>query len=226
MRTIRTMLATVAILPLLAACATKGQLRTAVEQQRTAFNTAIGTERSERFATDSALRQDLASTRGDLEAVKADVASLHTDLEKMRADFGAKIAVVEQGLQFALPVNFAYDDAQVRVQDYPVLERFARVVERYYPASKVTVEGFADPAGSVRYNLALSGRRADAVKSFLASRGLSDAQVTAVGYGKSRLVVPNAAREQPGAEMNRRVVFVIESNGQAAPVAVGTPNGR
>src|SRR5436190_1966027 len=50
--TFRSMLATVAVLPLLAACATKGQLRTAVEQQRT----ALTTERNERFATDSALR--------------------------------------------------------------------------------------------------------------------------------------------------------------------------
>jgi peptidoglycan-associated lipoprotein len=221
--TFRSMLMTVAVLPLFAACATKGQLRTAVEQQRT----ALTTERNERFATDSALRQDLATTRGDLEAVKADVQGLHSELTKMRADFGAKIAVVEQGLQFALPVNFAYDDAQVRVQDYPALERFARVVERYYPASKVTVEGFADPAGSVRYNLQLSERRAEAVKSFLASRGLSDSQVAAIGYGKTRLVVPNAAREQAGAEQNRRVVFVIESNGQQPmPVASASPDAR
>lgn len=30
-------------------------------------------------------------------------------------------------------------------------------------------------------------------------------------YGEDRLVVPNAERDDPGAELNRRVVFVVES---------------
>ena len=39
----------------------------------------------------------------------------------------------------------------------PHIERFARVVNRYYPTSTITVEGFADPAGSQSYNVALTG---------------------------------------------------------------------
>ena len=37
-----------------------------------------------------------------------------------------------------------------------------------------------------------------------------------VGYGKTRLVNPKAQKEDPGAEANRRVTFVVETNGSAA----------
>jgi outer membrane protein OmpA-like peptidoglycan-associated protein len=37
-----------------------------------------------------------------------------------------------------------------------------------------------------------------------------------VGYGKTRLVVPGAWGDEPGAEQNRRVVFVIETKGEPA----------
>jgi outer membrane protein OmpA-like peptidoglycan-associated protein len=44
-------------------------------------------------------------------------------------------------------------------------------------------------------------------------------EIRAVGYGKTRLVVPNASKDQPGADQNRRVVFVVES-AQAAATGV------
>jgi peptidoglycan-associated lipoprotein len=84
-------------------------------------------------------------------------------------------------------------------------------VQQYYPGTKVTVEGFADPAGSVRYNLALSKRRADAVRQYLVGQGMPAEALSTVGYGKTRLVVPGAWGDKPGAEQNRRVVFVIET---------------
>jgi peptidoglycan-associated lipoprotein len=114
-------------------------------------------------------------------------------------------------MQFALPVHFAYDDATVRDEDKAALDRFAKVVTKYYPGSVITVEGFADPAGSQKYNLDLSKRRAGAVQGYLSSNaGVTD-EIRAVGYGKARLVVPNASKDQPGADQNRRVVFVVES---------------
>jgi peptidoglycan-associated lipoprotein len=74
----------------------------------------------------------------------------------------------------------------------------------------VTVEGFADPAGTRAYNQRLSTQRAEAVRTYLMTRNIS-AQVRSVGYGEDRLVVADAEKHEPGAELNRRVVFVIES---------------
>ena len=206
-----------AVLVLASGClATSGSLRRATEQQQAALaaqksaqETALATERSERAAQDSALKSDLGMVRGDIQA-------LRTELQTLRTDFGAKIAMVEAGLQFTMPVNFAFNSDMVRDEDHAGLGKFAEVVQKYYPGSKVTVEGFADPAGSTTYNLRLSRRRADAVKAYLTAQGLANNELATVGYGETRLVTPGAWGDKPGAELNRRVVFVIENKGQRA----------
>jgi peptidoglycan-associated lipoprotein len=215
--TYRSLLAAVA-LPTLAACATTGALRRAREEQAA----ALASERSQRIASDSALATSDSMLRSDLGAVRGDVQALRQELQAMKTDFGAKITAMENGMQFALPVNFAYDDANVRPQDQPMLDRFAKIVDKYYTGSKVTVEGFADPAGSVAYNVMLSRQRADAVRNYLTSHGLNTVQLATIGYGKTRLVTPGASRDMPGAELNRRVVFAIETRGQKS-VAMAQP---
>jgi peptidoglycan-associated lipoprotein len=199
----------------LSACATKGALRRGLDQERTA-----------RMMSDSAQGAQFASQQGQLTQQAADLASLKTDLETLRTEFGAKISEVAEGMKFALPVHFAYDDATVRTEDGPALDRFASVVQKHYPGAKVTVEGFADPAGTKQYNLALSQRRADAVREYINGKGIDPTLVSAVGYGKSRLVVKDASRDMPGAEMNRRVVFVIETPANATTPDVTASTGN
>src|SRR4051812_27176054 len=202
---------------LVAGCATRGALQKAMTEQRT----ALGAERTERVAADSATQQDVASLRNDQQSLRTELQALRNDLQGLRTEFGAKIAMVETGMQFALPVNFDFDQAFVRDRDRAALGRFAQVTQHYYPGSLITVEGFADPAGGPQYNLELSRRRAESVKSYLGAQGTPAQLVKTVGYGKTRLVVPGASRDDRGAESNRRVVFVVESKGQVSvPVAL------
>jgi outer membrane protein OmpA-like peptidoglycan-associated protein len=206
---------------LLAGCATKGALKKAMADQQT----ALSAERTERTTADNAIQQDVASLRSDQQAMRSELQALRTDLQSMRTEFGAKIVSLENGMQFLLPVNFAFDDASVRQQDEAALGRFAQVAQRYYNGSLITVEGFADPAGSPSYNLNLSRRRAAAVKEYLTTQGINPEQVKTVGYGESRLVQPGAWGNQMGAESNRRVVFVVETKA-LTPVALVTPEQR
>ena len=206
------MFAAVALVaPVMAGCASKGFVRQNIATEATRADahsdSAVSAERSARMSADSSLTQD--------------VASLRKDLDSLRTEYGAKITALENGMQFALPVHFAYNDATVRDEDKAALDRFAKVATKYYPGSKITVEGFADPAGGVKYNLDLSKRRAESVQTYLSSQaGVTD-EINAIGYGKTRLVVPNASKDQPGADQNRRVVFVIESaQAQASGVAM------
>lgn len=191
---------------LLSACATKGFVREQVGMVRDTLGAQIATERSERQAGDEALR--------------GDIAALRTELQTMRSEFGAKITALEDGLRFAFPVNFAFDDANVRPEDQAALDRFVSVAQQYYPNATITVEGFADPAGSTSYNRQLSERRAESVKSYLVGRGMSDAQLRAIGYGEQRQVNAGASGEDPGAQANRRVVFVVEHVGSNVVAAV------
>lgn len=190
-------------------CATKGNLRDALGQQRAELESQIEEERSERIAADERLAADLAELREDLDA--------------LRSEFSAEIEAVAEGLKFVLPVHFAYNEAEVRPGDYPVLERFTAIVNRHYTGSLVTVEGFTDPAGSMAYNRALAQRRAEAVRDHLVENGI-EAQVRPIGYGEERLVVPDATGDDPGADLNRRVVFVIDSASRTSSVA-GVPSG-
>lgn len=209
MNTLKTLAALAVAAPALAGCATKGYVNNRLASERAITDSAISNERMARMAGDS--------------TVMADVASLRQDLDSLRTEFGAKITALEEGVQFVFPVNFAFNDATVREQDTAALSRFARVVQKYYPTSTITVEGFADPAGSRSYNMDLSRRRAEAVQGFLAQQGLTN-DLRAVGYGETRLVVPGAWGNDPGAEQNRRVVFVVESRGNTTEgVALTTP---
>ena len=187
-------------LPLLAACATKGYVRDQVGVARTEIldttSTMIAQERQERMAADEQLRTDVQALRGALDS--------------LRSEFDVRITQVAEGLKFMMPVHFAFDDATLREEDKPSITRFAQVVQQHYPNAKVTVEGFADPAGSRTYNVNLSQRRAEAVKQYLAEAGMMSEMVATVAYGETRQVVPGAERDDMGAEKNRRVTFVIE----------------
>ena len=188
-----------------AGCVTPKQLRRSMAEQRT----ALDAERRERILADSQYAAELG-------AVSRDVTTLRSDLQSLRSEYGAKIAAMENGVKVTFPVNFAFDDATVRSTDQPAVERFAEVAQKHFTGAVITVEGFADPAGTQEYNLALSRRRAEAVRAMLVDRGLGATQVRTVGYGKARLVVPGAWGDEPGAEQNRRVVFVIETKGEPA----------
>ena len=48
------------------------------------------------------------------------------------------------------------------------------------------------------------------MRSFITSKGIDESLVSTVGYGETRLI-SKAKRDMPGAELNRRVVFVIET---------------
>ena len=188
-----------------AGCVTPKQLRRSMAEQRT----ALEAERHERMVADSQYAAELG-------AVSRDVATLRSDLQALRTEFGAKIVAMENGVKVTFPVNFAFDDASIRSGDQPAVEKFADVAQKHFSGAVITVEGFADPAGTQAYNLALSRRRAEAVRAMLVDHGLGAAQVRTVGYGKTRLVVPGAWGDEPGAEQNRRVVFVIETKGEPA----------
>ena len=205
-------------LPLVTGClATQSQLKHSSDMQAaqlTQTRTELANESAARAASDSALAQQLGMVRGDVQ-------QLRTDLANMKSEFGAKITAMEDGLHFAMPVTFAYDDASVKQENQSQLDRFAKIAQHYYPGSKITIEGFADPAGTATYNRDLSLRRANAVRSYLVAQGLNTNEVATVGYGKTRLVNPGAKRDMPGAEANRRVVFVIESRGERSVAMAG-----
>jgi peptidoglycan-associated lipoprotein len=73
-----------------------------------------------------------------------------------------------------------------------------------YPHWKVKLQGFADDPGGTNEQKALSQKRADAVKTYLMSKGISSDRMKAKGYGRDRLVGDCADIECKS--QNRRVI--------------------
>ena len=71
---------------------------------------------------------------------------------------------------------------------------------------KVTVEGHADERGTREYNLALGDKRANAVKDYLLTYGISGGKISVISYGKERPV--NSGSTPLAWSQNRRSVTV------------------
>ena len=105
-------------------------------------------------------------------------------------------------------VHFAYDQYSVQDADKATLQKQATWLARY-PQVRVSVEGHADERGTREYNLALGARRANAVKEYLVSLGVSTARVETISYGKERPICTES-NESCWAQ-NRRGVTVVTS---------------
>lgn len=99
-------------------------------------------------------------------------------------------------------VNFAFDSAKLKPQAEITLNEVAHRL-RENTEIRVRIEGHTDSVGSAEYNQGLSQRRAESVRDYLASQGVSGDRMTAVGYGEERPVATNETPE--GRALNRRV---------------------
>jgi peptidoglycan-associated lipoprotein len=106
------------------------------------------------------------------------------------------------------PAFFALDSAELDDQGRDVVTANAALLEQY-PTWVVTIEGHCDERGTSEYNLALGERRAVAVKTYLASLGISPDRVRTVSYGKEFPFDPGHNEEAWAS--NRRAHFVITS---------------
>ena len=103
-------------------------------------------------------------------------------------------------------VHFAFDQYNVEENDKAILSRQAAWLAKY-PSVRVTVEGHCDERGTREYNLALGARRANAVKEFLVSQGVSTARLETVSYGKERPICTQS--DESCWQQNRRGVTAI-----------------
>ena len=115
----------------------------------------------------------------------------------------------ERGLVVTLgDVLFDTDKAQLKARGS--LQKLADFLKQH-PERKVRVEGYTDSTGSADYNLALSDRRANAVRQSLMDMGVSSDRITSRGYGKESPVANNST--PAGRQLNRRVEIVLSDDG-------------
>ena len=125
-------------------------------------------------------------------------------------------AVTREGnllaVTFKGDVTFDTNSTEVRRGLYTEINRIAGVLNQY-PDTLIRVEGHTDSKGSDEYNMNLSKRRADAVKTLLGQRGVADSRMEVVGLGETMPVATNDT--EAGRQMNRRVEIKIAPKTQA-----------
>lgn len=105
-------------------------------------------------------------------------------------------------------VHFDYDKYSIRSEDRDLLQRQATWLQKY-PQVRVTIEGHCDERGTREFNLALGARRANAVREYLVSLGLSSARLDTISYGKERPMCTESS--ESCWSQNRRGVTTITS---------------
>src|SRR3990172_2261428 len=104
-------------------------------------------------------------------------------------------------------VYFDYDMALVRDDQKPTLQTNATAINNHPAGPRVTIEGHCDERGSEEYNPALGERRANAVKRYLTTLGISDSKLDTVSFGESKPATQG--HDESAWRWNRRAEFKV-----------------
>ena len=120
---------------------------------------------------------------------------------------------------------FDFDKSTLSANGKKVLQDYAASLKNMKSISTVTLVGHTDGMGSVAYNNALGQRRADAVKAYLVSQGISPDVIQASSKGKSELLnneLTADGKDDPvKRQANRRVD--VTTTGQALVAGTNCP---
>jgi peptidoglycan-associated lipoprotein len=109
--------------------------------------------------------------------------------------------------------NYTFEDVYFDFDRYSLRPEATRVLDeaiaalRENPTLRVEIEGHTCSIGTAEYNLALGDRRANAVKDYLVSRGVTADRLRTVSYGEERPKYDNSREETR--RLNRRAALVV-----------------
>lgn len=104
-------------------------------------------------------------------------------------------------------IRFERASATLAPESFATLDKLVTAVKNC-PNIFVEIEGHTDAEGTPERNKALSDRRAQSVVDYLARGGIDAKQLTALGYGDTRPLVPNDTPDNRA--KNRRIEFIAK----------------
>ena len=125
---------------------------------------------------------------------------------------GAQVERVGEGIMLTLgenAVRFNTNKSTLSATAKTNLEKLVPVLNNY-ENTNIVIYGYTDSTGKVEYNQALSAKRANSVKQYLASKGIEIARIETKGLGVNDPIATNETAE--GRSKNRRVEFAIVAN--------------
>ena len=164
--------------------------------------TARADSAEQKAAADAARSQADASQAAALSA-QQQAEELQRQIDTLQAK------VTDRGIVLTLgDVLFATNKADLTSGANNNLNKLVTFLNKYSDRT-VNIEGYTDSTGGADYNLGLSQRRADSVRSYLVDQGVGSGRLVASGKGMSSPVAGNDTAT--GRQQNRRVEVVINN---------------
>ena len=148
-----------------------------------------------------------------LAAVLAVALSMGACANKSLSDSMANAATPGSQQDFVVNVGdrvfFESDQTDLTPQATATLDKQIQWLQTY-PRYTFTIEGHADERGTREYNIALSARRAQSVRTYMASHGIDPGRMRTISYGKERPVA--VCNDISCWSQNRRAVTVLNAS--------------
>ncbi len=134
------------------------------------------------------------------------------ELKEQTAGSGVDVTETDGGS--AILVNLP-DGVTFATGSYTINQTFRNTLDTVaaslvqYPDSLIDVYGYTDSTGSDAFNQRLSEQRAQAVASYLISRGVSSARIRSQGFGENPNYFVGDNNTEYGRSLNRRVEIKI-----------------
>jgi len=126
---------------------------------------------------------------------------------------GAEVVRTEEGINLILDENsrvtFDYNASSLTSTAKTNIDKLIEVFKEY-PDTNLLIVGHTDNKGSQSYNLPLSQKRAQSVRDYLVSKGISSSRLTSQGKGLEEPIADNNTDQ--GRAQNRRVEIAITAN--------------
>lgn len=111
-------------------------------------------------------------------------------------------ADIKKITEIASKIFFEFDSDKLKVASLIQLDALADILKKYEGAN-LLVGGHTDSDGEDMYNMTLSQKRTESVKTYLMGKGIMESRLTATGYGETQPIADN--KTTIGKAKNRRV---------------------
>jgi len=143
-------------------------------------------------------------------ALKAKLQKLEDDLNNLSSKNNDKPNSVSASLgniEFK-NIEFESNSSKLSSGSYATLDQIAKVLKNDNNWNQISVAGNTDNLGKADYNKKLSLNRANVIKKYLVSKGISGSSINVAGNGQENPITTNATAE--GRAKNRRVEFSVK----------------
>ena len=106
-------------------------------------------------------------------------------------------------------IIFESGSSKLQQSSAVLLDKISQVAVRC-PNQVIQVHGYTDSRGGASANWKLSKARAEAVASYLSSKGIDNSRLTAIGHGEKNPIATN--KTEKGRAQNRRITLIVRGN--------------